>query len=237
MLLDKIPWYVFPLFCFIFPLSLFFVISFISDKTNKFNDSKLLLFPLALIPINTVLLFIINIILYFTCKQLITSRDEERIKNIFAILLFCFIVFSVVFILIIIKKIIEDGFRDTFSNKKILVTLICVIVISFCLISLPFIKKAYTPDSIELKTIYSNVSPGKKAKIMIRGDIDTNYMISVRYSSGTSNADGLEDKTTNEYGYVSWEWKVGNNTNSGKYPITITNKKTFYSETFYFTVE
>lgn len=67
----------------------------------------------------------------------------------------------------------------------------------------------------------STVSAGSQASISIKGAPNTNYTISVRYSSGISKANGLESKVSDDNGNVSWSWKIGNKTKKGTYPITI----------------
>jgi hypothetical protein len=65
------------------------------------------------------------------------------------------------------------------------------------------------------------VSAGSNASISIQGSPNTSYSITVVYSSGTSTAAGLEPKTSNASGNVSWTWKVGTRTKAGSYSITI----------------
>lgn len=78
------------------------------------------------------------------------------------------------------------------------------------------------------------VAAGEQAFVSIYGKPNTYYSISVVYSSGVGTADGLEGKTSDEKGYVEWSWKVGNHTNPGKYPITISDSKN--KVTLYFNV-
>ena len=52
-------------------------------------------------------------------------------------------------------------------------------------------------------------------------DPTTEYTIAVYYSSGASSADGLEEKTSDESGIVSWSWKIGAKTKAGKWRIVI----------------
>lgn len=137
--------------------------------------------------------------------------------------------------------------KHTIQNKRKHLKLYCLIfsitalcVLLFFLIFFNFKGGYYKfapPDSIEFKTIPSVVSPGKEAKLMIRGEPFTSYGITVKYSSEYSEADGLSEQITNKYGYANWYWRVGTNTISGTYPITVTNLETNYSETTYFTVE
>jgi hypothetical protein len=78
------------------------------------------------------------------------------------------------------------------------------------------------------------ISPGEIATVKITGRPNTEYNISVYYSSGKSSAQGLENKTSDGNGYVSWTWKVGSKTKSGNYHIDI--KGDGKTLTVYFTV-
>lgn len=81
--------------------------------------------------------------------------------------------------------------------------------------------KSNPKSDIILKKLTSPISKGKNATIEIQGKPNTNYHISVKYSTNTSTAKGLEDKVTDENGIVHWTWKVGTNTKPGTYNITI----------------
>ncbi len=76
---------------------------------------------------------------------------------------------------------------------------------------------------IQLKSITSPVSRGQKATVEIIGKPSTEYTINVIYSSGPSQASGLEPATSDENGYVFWTWKVGASTALGAKEIQITD--------------
>ena len=59
------------------------------------------------------------------------------------------------------------------------------------------------------------------ATLSIKGKPNTEYSISVYYSTAASKADGLENKTSDSNGNISWTWKVGGRTNSGTHKIVI----------------
>ena len=59
------------------------------------------------------------------------------------------------------------------------------------------------------------------ATISINGEPNTVYSISVYYNSGKSKADGLESKTSDSAGNVSWTWKIGGKTAPGTYKVII----------------
>lgn len=60
------------------------------------------------------------------------------------------------------------------------------------------------------------------ATVSIKAAPNTEYRISVYYSSGASSAAGLEPKTSDANGNVSWSWKIGGKTNPGTYNLNIT---------------
>jgi hypothetical protein len=67
----------------------------------------------------------------------------------------------------------------------------------------------------------TTVKAGDVATLTIQGEPDTQYEIEVYYSSGRSKAEGLEPKTSDADGKVSWSWKVGTKTAPGTYKIII----------------
>lgn len=64
-------------------------------------------------------------------------------------------------------------------------------------------------------------SRNEYATVSINGQPNTEYNIKVYYSSGASTADGLESKTSDSNGDVSWTWKIGCKTNPGTYRLVI----------------
>ena len=74
---------------------------------------------------------------------------------------------------------------------------------------------------ISLISITSPISAGSTASITVQGEPDTDYSITVIYSSGPSSADGLETKTSDSDGVVSWSWKIGTRTKEGTCRISI----------------
>lgn len=63
----------------------------------------------------------------------------------------------------------------------------------------------------------SPVSSGKKITLTVRGKPDSEFKISVIYSSGPSTAQGLGPAMSDDSGYVSWTWRVGASTKAGTY--------------------
>ena len=57
--------------------------------------------------------------------------------------------------------------------------------------------------------------------VKIKGKANTEYKITVYYKSGPSSASGLEAKTSDADGYVSWSWKVGGRTSPGTFKIVV----------------
>jgi hypothetical protein len=89
-------------------------------------------------------------------------------------------------------------------------------------------------EGIQLISLTSPAFVNNPATIKIQGKANTEYTISVYYSTGASTAKGLEAKTSDANGVVSWTWKVGGRTKPGNYRIVIKGG----GETFetYFTV-
>ena len=82
-----------------------------------------------------------------------------------------------------------------------------------------------TSSNISLVNLTTPVSKGSQATIKIKGLPNTTYDITVMYSSGESQASGLEDKISDNEGNVSWTFKVSNNIKPGTYNIIISDNK------------
>lgn len=65
------------------------------------------------------------------------------------------------------------------------------------------------------------ISRNETGTVKIKGKPNTEYSITVYYKSGASTAKGLETKTSNSEGYVSWTWKVGGRTSLGTFRIVV----------------
>ena len=78
------------------------------------------------------------------------------------------------------------------------------------------------------KTVYRNTT----ATLTVKGTPGVEYTIRVLYTSGASKAQGLEPKTANALGRVSWSWKVGGSTTPGTYVIEVSGGGQTVSTTF-----
>lgn len=74
---------------------------------------------------------------------------------------------------------------------------------------------------LDILSVTSPIKGGQNATLSAKGKPNTAYDIKVVYSSGESSAKGLEDKTSDANGNVSWTWKVGAKTKPGTYTITV----------------
>jgi hypothetical protein len=75
--------------------------------------------------------------------------------------------------------------------------------------------------SIQLISLTSPIGRNQTATLKIKGAPNTEYSISVYYSSGASEAKGLEPKQSDSEAYVSWSWKIGGRTKAGDYKVVI----------------
>lgn len=92
------------------------------------------------------------------------------------------------------------------------------------------------PQSGKLTVTYltDNVKKGNTATLSVSGTPGVTYSIAVYYSSTVSTAKGLEPKTADQTGKVSWSWRVGSRTKPGKHKIVISGggeKLTLYFTT------
>ena len=90
----------------------------------------------------------------------------------------------------------------------------------------PIVTSAPTPTLIPLPVrivdYTKTVSPGDQASIAVRTSSGAKCTISVLYESGESEAKGLDEKTADSSGDVTWAWSVGHNTNPQTALVTVT---------------
>ena len=82
-------------------------------------------------------------------------------------------------------------------------------------------QKPVKVDNITNINVTSPIAPNSIATLTAKVLPNTKYDIDVYYSSGRSKAKGLEEKTSDANGNISWSWKVGQNTKSGEYRIVV----------------
>ena len=102
------------------------------------------------------------------------------------------------------KKVTCDGDKDSSSNSN---------------------SNSTSTSDINLVSMTTPVSRGSDATISIKGVPNITYDIDVMYSSGESKASGLEDKTSDSEGNVSWTFKVSSNVKPGTYEVKISDGK------------
>jgi hypothetical protein len=74
--------------------------------------------------------------------------------------------------------------------------------------------------SVRLVSVSSPIYAGDYATLTARVSSSASCSITVHYKSGPSRAKGLSSKRPSG-GRVSWTWKVGTNTTSGRWRITV----------------
>ena len=85
------------------------------------------------------------------------------------------------------------------------------------------ISSSTTSSNINLVSLDSPISKGSDVTVSIKGLPNTTYDIDVIYSSGASKARGLEDKTSDSEGNVSWTFKVSSNVKPDTYEVKISD--------------
>lgn len=75
---------------------------------------------------------------------------------------------------------------------------------------------------VKLTKRTASVARNAKASVTIKTTPGAECGIDVQYASGSPSAAGLEPKTANAKGAVSWKWLVGRNASKGTAPIVIT---------------
>lgn len=72
------------------------------------------------------------------------------------------------------------------------------------------------PGKITVTYLTENVKKGSRATLSVAGTPGITYSIAVYYSSSVSAAKGLEPKSADSNGNVSWSWRVGSPYKAGK---------------------
>jgi len=99
-----------------------------------------------------------------------------------------------------------------------------VIVMIVLLVAGAFAAQGHAASrlSVKIVSLTSPISGGKPATIEVTTAPKASCTIVVTYDSGPSAAKGLEPKTADATGSVSWTWNVGTTTAPGKWPVTVT---------------
>jgi hypothetical protein len=77
------------------------------------------------------------------------------------------------------------------------------------------------PLAISKVSVTESVAPRDKATVVITTAAGAECTITVTYDSGPSQASGLDPKTADASGKVTWSWTIGSNTIAGTWPIDI----------------
>jgi hypothetical protein len=80
---------------------------------------------------------------------------------------------------------------------------------------------SYSDPTLEIEYVTSPVSPGHNATLNVSTNPGARCEITVYYKSGPSQAQGLDPKTADSSGHVSWTWKVGTRTTPGEWKIVV----------------
>jgi hypothetical protein len=118
---------------------------------------------------------------------------------------------------IVIDNNVDTDIPGTYSVSYTLDTIVKTLSVTVTEV------EAEVPYSIEVISLTSPVNAGSNATIVIQGKAGKEYSIEVYYKSGASTADGLENKTANSSGRVTWTWKVGSRTSAGSWEIVISD--------------
>lgn len=75
--------------------------------------------------------------------------------------------------------------------------------------------------NLHILSSHLNVRPGGEASVTIKTKPGATGRIEVDYKSGPSQAHGLENKTADHSGQITWQWEVGTHTTPGNWPVHI----------------
>jgi len=77
-------------------------------------------------------------------------------------------------------------------------------------------------STLRLLNLTSRVKRGETAAITVSGQPGTAYAIEIRLGRNVSTSSGLEPKTADTSGVVSWSWRVGPISELGEYRVVVT---------------
>jgi hypothetical protein len=75
---------------------------------------------------------------------------------------------------------------------------------------------------VEVTKRTASVARNATASVRVKTTAGAECGIDVRYRSGSSTAEGLEPKTANAKGAITWKWLVARSISKGSAPIVIT---------------
>jgi hypothetical protein len=78
------------------------------------------------------------------------------------------------------------------------------------------------PVSASVQSLSTPVAPGDNAAITVRSSLESTCKILVEYNKVASKDSGLIEKKVDEFGMVSWSWKVEESVPLGKWPVEVT---------------
>ena len=81
--------------------------------------------------------------------------------------------------------------------------------------------KEHEIDGPYIVSVTSPVARNSIAELVFKGEPNTEYCMSVQYSSGWSIAEGLGKRKSDKDGFAVWTWKVGGKTKPGWHEIRI----------------
>lgn len=87
-------------------------------------------------------------------------------------------------------------------------------------------------SGLEIVSVTSPVAKGAIASLTAKSAPNASCSITVYYKSGASEAQGLDPKTADSNGMVSWSWKVGARTTPGIWRIVVTCNQVTQETTF-----
>ena len=77
-------------------------------------------------------------------------------------------------------------------------------------------------DLIDVVYFKSEVKAGSYGEIVVCGEPNTEYKITVKYKDNISKSKSLVNKISDKNGIVSWSWKTSAKTKPGTYKVEIT---------------
>lgn len=95
----------------------------------------------------------------------------------------------------------------------------------------PTTPGANVPEGAAIETLTSPAVLGETASVTVKTNAGSTCTIAVVYNNVPSKDAGLVTKTADDFGTISWNWKIDTSVPTGSWPINVTcslNKKSAF---------
>lgn len=85
----------------------------------------------------------------------------------------------------------------------------------------PVAPAANAPEGVAVEMVSAAVAHGINASLTVKTNAGSTCTIAALYNNIASTAAGLKTEVADEYGTISWTWKVDSNAPVGSWPVNV----------------